>query len=77
MADYIDREETIDKLTLLFSLLKRSTIENILKAVPSADVRENVHGEWIKTEHGHKCSVCLLTFDAANNYCPNCGAKMS
>ena len=48
MADYIDREATIDKLTMLFPLLKRRTIKNILKAVPSADVRPVVTCENCK-----------------------------
>lgn len=38
MAEYIDREEAIDKLTMLFPLLKKRTIKSILKAVPTADV---------------------------------------
>lgn len=57
----------------------------------SADVRENVHGEWIldgkEDEYIYKCSKCefhLYANRCANpeeslkmfNYCPNCGADM-
>ena len=89
MADYIDREATIDKLTMLFPLLKRRTIKNILKAVPSADVRENVHGHWIYAEGVHvygvnsdiqlgsyRCSACGNCSPHMTNFCPNCGARM-
>lgn len=56
-------------------------IENIL---PTADVRENVHGEWINkqlipgdiTGHMHgECSVCHKV-RVISNFCPNCNADM-
>lgn len=51
---------------------------------PTADVRENVHGEWESTDLiGFKrCSVCraLWHVDITGNlfcyYCPKCGADM-
>lgn len=64
---------------------------DILERIPTADVRENVHGEWIKNEDrlGWHCSVCKVDdlyayswnnetgkYDFQDNYCPNCGAKM-
>ena len=53
---------------------------------PTADVRENVKGEWTK-EAGYvagdrewKCSICGETFWNGSmkryHYCPNCGADM-
>ena len=55
--------------------------------MPSADVRENIHGEWIEGEEflfcgetytaGDKCSVCGRTaMGYPWHYCPNCGADM-
>lgn len=60
------------------------TIREWVDAQPTADVRENVRGEWIETNktdewywHLSKCSVCghemLLNED---NFCPNCGSDM-
>ena len=47
--------------------------------VPTADVRENVRGEWVDTTHGLKCSACG-TFQVYGSryfkYCPVCGAEM-
>ena len=60
--------------------------------LPSADVRENIHGEWISAKVGklfpsndYKCSICgnILNFDGVNcgrgdaNFCPNCGCQMN
>lgn len=50
-----------------------------IEAIPTADVRENVHGEWINC----KCSVCgFSSYDFGVqqimhcDYCPNCGTDM-
>lgn len=41
-----------------------------------ADVAPVRHGRW-KKEYGHyKCSLCNGLDDFADNYCPNCGARM-
>ena len=61
-----------------------------LDCVPTADVRENVKGEWIdapnrefcfradfKTIKCNKCGYNMPKCDSfANNFCPNCGADM-
>lgn len=68
------------------------TIREAMEAVkeqPTADVRENVRGEWIedkKTEEEYqlmftkvwKCSRCgeQQCRLIASNFCPNCGAEM-
>ena len=55
--------------------------------VPTADVVEVRHGEWLHAgmfDDMAKCSVCGLIDHSLNevysrgtyNYCPNCGAKM-
>lgn len=42
----------------------------------SADVAPIRHGRW-KKEYGHyKCLLCNGFDDFADNYCPNCGARM-
>lgn len=53
-----------------------------IEAQPTADVRENVRGEWI-FPYGDKkykrCSVCGRVFYSIpynTNFCPNCGADM-
>ena len=68
------------------------TIDTCMKAVdeqPTADVRENVKGEWIEKKPMNfgkcvnglgsifKCSVCGEEISCCTtNYCPNCGADM-
>ena len=56
------------------------------KDLPSADVAEVVHGQWIKDDflsddvnNAEKCSQCgelIGWFSNLPNYCSNCGAKM-
>ena len=60
-----------------------------LRDYPTANVRENVKGEWIRrtdTRFGSKlndlliCSVCGIAFSTEDmirrSFCPNCGADM-
>ena len=57
--------------------------ENVIDAVPTADVAPVRHGHWVKEKpdvliHWH-CSVCKNCYyleEPNANYCPNCGAKM-
>jgi len=54
-----------------------------LLSLPSADVRENVRGEWINrslnivypVSERYTCSVCGI-HAYSYNFCPNCGADM-
>lgn len=62
----------------------------VIKKIPTADVVEVVHGEWIPNESDrhHHCSVCmedalckedwqfLDCVEILSEYCPNCGARM-
>ena len=59
----------------------------VIEDLPTADVRENVHGEWIRIYSGnYKCSSCGDWWgwdgDGENEmiqdfkYCPNCGSRM-
>ena len=79
MSDYISREE----IYKIFYRTKASDeivgiYEKILD-LPSADVRENIHGEWkAEFKGGRKlCSNCgIFNFSKYKNFCPNCGADM-
>lgn len=103
-TEYIDREKTIEIVNLqmakvvlganvgkmasdVYNLAKSHAIDYI-RCVPSADVQEVKHGEWIvrnrkKVIH---CSICnnvvpiLMCYGEPlkihYNFCPSCGAKM-
>lgn len=53
--------------------------------IPTADVTDVKHGEWIYVDgdvgyNVYRCSKCggvvVLDEEVIYNYCPNCGAKM-
>ena len=77
MTDYINREDAI-------KALEKWHLSGVLLLAPvlSADVRENVRGEWVfpyEDKKYKRCSVCRKTFysiPATSNFCPNCGAEM-
>lgn len=86
MSDYISRQAAVEAL----EGWKISPI--VLDPVPSADVRENVKGEWIETDiswtaisedatvqiPSKECSICKKPIPQImwNNFCSNCGADM-
>ena len=92
MAEYIEREATIELLRSLGSRdyrREKGTIQEAIKMVsfpeytPSADVAPVRHSRWVT--HSDRpdsliCSVCKCGFDMwkhdPHNYCPNCGARM-
>ena len=89
MAEYIERESTIELLRSLGSRdyrREKGTIQEAIKMVsfpeytPSADVAPVRHGRWVDTDSEFaQCSLCKYPVYAAwnqTNYCPNCGAKM-
>lgn len=81
MPEYIEREELLEHLNMLGSMIGLYKIFPIQKLVlyePAADVAPVVHARWeLLSEHrSHKCSVCGRRDWYATNYCPNCGAKM-
>lgn len=43
---------------------------------PTADVRENVRGEWITHMGYSECSVCHIKSVNESKYCPCCGAEL-
>ena len=65
--------------------IRYKLFEEILKKQPTADVRENVNGEWVNNIHDLPiCNKCgyMTPYDRAiddyeyGNFCPNCGADM-
>lgn len=52
MADYIKREEAINafddpRVDRYYGDVSPSSVIDVIKTIPAADVRENVRGEWI------------------------------
>lgn len=98
MPRYIDADWIIQKLERWRGQLAETYGENDeyvlclgevlmkLDDAPTADVRENVKGEWLHDEvtmNGNtvytpnaKCSICDCYVFQESNFCPNCGADM-
>ncbi len=82
MSRYIDVEKI--EFPVFESKADETWVNVAINATPTADVRENVHGEWLYTQlipntiegnmHG-ECSVCHKV-RIVDNFCPNCGADM-
>ena len=64
----------------------RKALDEIIAAIPTADVTEVVHGRWEPVDHDgswrvDKCSICskrlhYVDYGQPYPYCPNCGTKM-
>ena len=81
MSRYIDA----DKLQQAYKEIHGGKRSLLIDTEPTADVRENVKGEWIlhiddlfPEESTMECNQCHehqpVTID--DNFCPNCGAQM-
>ena len=65
---------------------KPDCIIDAFLSLPKLDVQPVVHAKWIRIKSSddhesysrcYSCSNCMYkTLQAANNFCPNCGAKM-
>lgn len=94
MAEYITKsklKEYIEKYCNPEGCI-RITAEDVYKTalttiecVPTADVVEVKHGEWLeiikdigrgRTLISYQCNQCDVYTAKELNYCPNCGAKM-
>lgn len=86
---YIRSDIAIKVLCEKFPLATPYGMDCILDKVPTADVQEVKHGEWLKPGNDpidNKqwiCSECKGLTETAYycghcyyNYCPNCGARM-
>lgn len=85
MNRYINAGNLLTKIKAYrpYQYLGEDALSYAIKMVelePTADVRENVRGEWIDAKYPFsKCSICGCYFDTANNeakFCPNCGCSM-
>ena len=89
MAEYIEREATIELLRSLGSRdyrREKGTIQEAIKMVsfseytPSADVAPVRHGRWEKTADGAAlCTACKRKMNPSQYgyaFCSLCGAKM-
>ena len=79
MSRYIDADALW--MDIIHAMDYCEDILQIIKSQPTADVRENVHGEWRYThENGWTCDACgcVITqfINTPYNFCPNCGARM-
>lgn len=85
MTDYISREEVMQKfLKRCDRYINMQTMRDMINEIPAADVQPVKRGEWIwdsnapHREHGaYRCNKCGCHYYFAENYCYNCGAKMS
>lgn len=89
MNDYIKRDEALSfpfangpydhKNANEHFIFGCESYKEWLEDLPIADVRENVHGEWIDTGSGEECSVCheiQYGYDSGRRFCASCGAIM-
>jgi len=87
MARYINADDAIYELDRVFSIDDFKKIIRAISRTPTADVRENVKGEWIdaglldcSNVHSYRCSRCgYWDYGLRINellYCPHCGAMM-
>lgn len=87
MPRYIDADEI--QYTMLYKenwitntgVEKQGVWKDDIDKMPTADVRENVKGKWIKKKGSlwslATCSVCgELSVEGDKPFCPNCGAQM-
>lgn len=85
MDDYISRRDA--KAAIQNALYDGTGYGEALDAVPAADVRPVVRGEWLKDGSDLICLKCMgilcgdwedvdPIIDCDLNFCPNCGAKM-
>ena len=96
MSRYIDADSITEELRAWQEAMKKRGNEtmaedyehciDLIHQEPTADVRENVRGEWLHDEvtmNGNtvytpnaKCSICDCYVFQESNFCPNCGAQM-
>ena len=82
MARYIDAEIAVHKLVDMAQASAKlypglmTAVYNI-RALPSADVRPERHGEWLISGDCYECSECGGgAVVNTNPFCWSCGAKM-
>ncbi|GFI56086.1 hypothetical protein IMSAG013_01139 [Clostridiales bacterium] len=89
MPKYIDAEKLIknhfsDECNIALSYANKCWMRKIINDEPAADVKEVVHGKWMRNGMDLVCTACgslALTYcydyiHYRSLYCPSCGAKM-
>lgn len=79
MSRYIDADDIKMAMSLYgFSSPDQTITEFVEDTLPTADVRENVKGEWILHQDSKtwECSVCHEYQVVWSNFCMHCGADM-
>lgn len=83
MSRYIDADELKELYEGCEDLkVKCAVVLLNIDDIPTADVVEVVHGEWVKPSEFSDpiCNQCRQApktlFGVLPNYCPNCGAEM-
>ena len=82
MSKYINADELKEKLRCWELTDVFAIIEEKIDEMPSADIRENVHGKWIRTNpltDTLECSLCGMQIpvpEMCSPFCPLCGADM-
>lgn len=75
MSRYIDAD--MFKEWYAKNIIHDDAFDNLVDIQPTADVRENKHGEWIKIHwKAFRCSACKGISEYYTDFCPNCGADM-
>ena len=73
-------KETVIALISFWAGVLTMLIYNAIGELPSADVVQVAHSEWIYHMSYGVCKNCGYEYEwkgtDAKNYCPNCGAKM-
>lgn len=84
MPRYIDADKAKHEFNIGFGGVSHAVIANqIIDSIPTADVAEVKHSEWILHNDGSgTCKQCGFTqrnvwdYDNWQNFCGHCGAKM-
>lgn len=88
MAEYIEREEIMNRLFTEYATDSKADVFELIRSIPAADVQPVRRGRWIElpkalnpNENPCKCSNCehvlsFMNYYPKSNYCPNCGANM-
>ncbi len=79
MKRYIDADALLkeDFTDSWVDIADQTVFDKIISLVPTADVVEVKHGEWIDRDEKTWCSLCGKSNKQYKPpYCPHCGAKM-
>ena len=82
MSNYISKEELLKRTVKRNSVWNSITnsegknLEEIIKDISIAEVREVVYGDWLGPDNCCMCSNCHAASMYKSLFCPDCGAVM-